>query len=177
MQNGKSTVSIEERARKVYAPKRTHYPWEKPPSPKDGSKSASAKQEEMAAKESLEPLSFLDDLFDQGSGDDIRHSNPPTLMTNPGTDADEEKTPAWYQNQSHFDHQSYGIKLDTMEFEEQNLFDNFKSIFDYAEPIAPDNTKKSTSRMLGGDDANIPSSNSHLKFVQEVQQTNDILLG
>ncbi len=174
MYNGKSTVSIEERARKVYAPKRTHYPWEKPPSPKDGSKTATAKHEEMAAKESLEPLSFLDDLFDQGNSENISQSNPPTMLTNPQLDGDDDKTPAWYQ-QNNFEPHKYGIKLDTMEFEEQNLFDNFKSIFDYAQPLVPDHEKKSGSKLIGTDDLNQPGVNQ--KFVQEIQQTSDMLLG
>lgn len=132
--SGKSTVSIEERARRVYSPKRL-------PSIRgsgeglDGTRrpSSGAMQISLDGPDMQPPLAKT------------RADSGHFALLEEETD---DKTPAW--NSISTTEQGYfGFKLDTMELEEENaLFDNFKPIFDYtAKPETAQDKDKEKERV------------------------------
>jgi hypothetical protein len=178
MINGKSTVSIQERARKVYAPKRTHYPWE--PAPKADTKKGS-ETDKTIEKESMavEQLALLDELFDSvdNSSNDKQAKDSQSNYSSIEVEQDDDPTPAWQNSDQRYNPKQYGLKLDNVDFEEQNLFDNFKSIFDYAEVAPPNINNKNIDLDRDDDQSYNPASNNMVRFAREVQQSNDMILG
>lgn len=180
MVNGKSTVSILDRAKKVYSPKKA--------SRAANNNQLGNEESNVPSKSSLEPLEFLDDLFEQpnisneeegASTKSNLNANGTSMSNHPLMTLDDEndKTPAWNHNHAvPYDPAAYGLKLDTTEFEEENLFDNFKSIFDYSQPIPPnyDNSNDDDREPLYNSDSN--NQGPQVRFVTEVEQTLDMLL-
>lgn len=186
MFNGKSTVSIDERARRIYSPppeKRMSASFSIPPSrapsrsrsPTAASASSSLTSNNVnkRPKSGLQPLDLSEanqlELASLSSG----RGRYPALSHRDGSDAnipDPEKTPAWNPRPEGLAY--YGIRLDNVEFEEQDLFDRFKPIFDYdaPEPAPSPKKGKTVDSGTGGFQA------TRGKITGEMEQTNDLLL-
>jgi hypothetical protein len=133
----------------------------------------------------LPPLS--DDIFFRADGnEDLRFQGTATTGANSGvsslsghpkaSDYDPEKTPAWNPRPEGLAY--YGIRLDNVEFEEQNLFERFKPIFDYEDktPNVVDKKKGAFYDTSEEDAANATFHVTRGKVHGEMEQTEDILL-
>lgn len=196
--NGKNAMSLTERARRVYSPKRAGSSTTSgsgaatSPTTRDSPDKAAA----LAKKQSsgLQPLSFLDETGgNEDSEDDEDDSwanrrrrttrqstDSPTAAAagGEGSDIDPEKTPAWNPRPEGLAY--YGIRLDNVEFEEQDLFEHFKPIFGYEEHH--DNVGESKTKTNNADlyeQQQNPHGAFHAtrgKIAGELEQTGDLLL-
>eukprot|EP01039_Chlorochromonas_danica_P003658 gene3658-4004_t len=163
LRNGKNTVSIEERARRVYSPQKHQLPSlggsqlmntlasnkaneSKPPRTASGG--IKPLQPIQSNTTGLFPLSLDDpDLHPsliQTRGDSEVLSTTSSWQEG-STVETEEQTPAWNSISTHAEQGYFGFKLDAVDLEEEGnaLFDAFKPIFDYTpNSESPDNREK-----------------------------------
>lgn len=184
--NGRNALSISERARRVYSPNRSSR------SSADGALRTGSSA--GLGRSGLQPLSFLDE--DDTFGSDSKNNDQDLLMNSSDSPAairkrsvgdsgqnnndDPEKTPAWNPRPEGLAY--YGIRLDNVEFEEQDLFERFKPIFDF-DDAGDEDAKKQTVAAGGGDQDFYDNQNAkgafqvtRGKIPGELDQTNDLLL-
>lgn len=109
MRNGKGNISINERARRVYSPGRR-----RGNSAKRDADQGNVQAEGYDGREEVEDSELADEEYN------------PYLQ---------QEQRSLVSSESGGDGQLLiGLSLDNIEFDEQNLFDNFKPIFDYSAP-------------------------------------------
>jgi hypothetical protein len=198
--NGKNALSLQERARRVYSPKQRSSDLSQ-----SGPQLLAATSPVLPGRRpssGLQPLNFLDEEL--GESDTMSSltnqkqqkrgvsrsyygsDSPAALERNNNNregsevEFDPEKTPAWNPRPEGLSY--YGIRLDNVEFEEQDLFEHFKPIFGYEEHhenVADAEQKKN------GASSNLYEKQQHAqgvfhatrgKIQGELEQTGDLLL-
>jgi hypothetical protein len=214
--NGKNCVAIEERARRVYKPSRSAFF----DSATEGNNHNPDSPKTEKEKKTLQSLEIFD-RFDAENATSAKNTADGKNRT-AGSFSHNEKTPAWRTPQDLFkstgslvtngddgmddqnDNNMQRVRLDEIEFDEQELFDNFKPIFDfnnpepnyaidypttlnksgktntidpelYGYPSSPSNTN--ANNYNGNNNSNANSSNYYkLKSNLQVDQTADLLI-
>jgi len=192
LRNGKNLVSIEERARRVYSPKKSSFgltkhhkdeeQGEQHPSLTSSDGSTLAIQTNNSSNNYNNNNNSL--LLEQLTPPLMApppHSAPSSFTNHNNNSADDaEKTPAWNPIQPHAQsNQYYGLRLDNVEFEEENkLFSNFKPIFEYDAAVPLDNINKQSNSFGSG--ANSAAGGEHrvnkVKLSMQLEQSADIAL-
>lgn len=213
--NGKNFVTIEERARRVYKPAKSAFfgNEESPNKDQVTGNGDDALNRTDKEKKTLESLDMFDRFSDQGNAttgpstmngrtgtfntaeptpawknaNDLYDSNSASDRMDGDYDANYDANSSENRSSNIDDMMSlYRVRLDNIEIDEQELFENFKPIFDFNNP-EPDpieypalddpNEKKREYEMYGiNNESGFPTNIGGSRISLQVDQTSDLLL-
>jgi hypothetical protein len=181
LRNGKNLVTIEERARRVYSPKKSAFGMSLHPPGTTTENDDELQQPSLSSSQQNGLNIQTNSTFSQPLTLDL---TPPLLAPRPPTSSvpgDPEKTPAWNAlkpQDVQAQNQYYGLRLDNVEFEEENkLFSNFKPIFEYDTVIPADEIANNNGAF--GSNLNSATGDhkvSKAKLTMQLDQSQDIAL-
>ena len=160
MRNGKGSVSIPERARRVYSPTKT---------PGNRTVTSHAQTgtglhyQHFLLHNKLAFHNFI--ITNLSVGDEevqAAEGSSDVEEYNPYLEQEQEQRSLVSSEFSRDEQVLHGLRLDNVEFDEQNLFDNFKPIFNYSAP--------NTAPMAeDGDDISLEGGKSKAKYGKSVK--------
>eukprot|EP01007_Sphenomonas_quadrangularis_P002194 NODE_34_length_2456_cov_269.212713_g27_i0.p1 GENE.NODE_34_length_2456_cov_269.212713_g27_i0~~NODE_34_length_2456_cov_269.212713_g27_i0.p1 ORF type:complete len:791 (+),score=-13.86 NODE_34_length_2456_cov_269.212713_g27_i0:25-2373(+) len=197
MRNGKNTVSLEEKARRVYSPSKGGVeamlqsmgitPSVSRPGSKAGSKSGGGSKPGTpgGSIDNLNSTGRFSSFRDDAGNTNVQRAYSPDFTAENEEDDFEvspelAKTVPWNKNSYYSNDSSngptspsiYGLKLENMDFEGQDLFDNFTPLFDL--PVRPLTTNVGVRDVSSAENSSSKKNPGKLKV--EMMQSVDIIM-